>query len=67
VGLARCGTVFSVSAVVGAAVPAECAAGGCARVLMRGGVSRRLGYESEKSFSSEWPTRYLERGLDSTR
>jgi len=41
VGLARCGTVFPVSAVVGAAVPAAVCRWGLARaVLMWGGVSR---------------------------
>jgi len=41
VGLARCGTVFSVSAVVGVAVPAAVCRWGLARaVLMWGGVSR---------------------------
>ena len=41
-GLARFGTVFPVSAVVGAAVPAAvCRPGGCAcAVLVWGGVSR---------------------------
>jgi len=39
--LARCGTVFPVSAVVGAAVPAAVCRWGLARaVLVWGGVSR---------------------------
>jgi len=45
VGLARCGTVFPVSVVLGAAVPAAGAAGGCARAVLVGrGVSRRYTY-----------------------